>query len=223
MLRNRRAGTSTLPEPWRFLRFLAPLPDSHGRSPAIATFGLRENTRLNHDILTTTAAASDVPQRLQNLRPGGLISPHVPQTRSPWRGVRVGLAGATFGGWRFCGACGLSASGCLGATSVIVAAEVATVPDSASTRPASSALARPGSAGPAAARPPTPQPRRGPRPSSGPTRQRAVRRRHPAHADQEGGHRPQAADHHYLREDHRRPADADLEGLQLEDHRRPAE
>ena len=33
-----------------------------------------------------------------HLRPGGLISPQVPQTRSPWRGVRVGSAGATFGG-----------------------------------------------------------------------------------------------------------------------------
>ena len=94
----RRAGTTSLPRPWRFLRFLTPLPDSHGRSPAIATFGLRVKHRLNHEILTTTAAASEVPQRLQNLRPGGLTSPQVPQTRSPCRGVRVGLLGDTFGG-----------------------------------------------------------------------------------------------------------------------------
>src|SRR4051812_23889775 len=144
MLMIRRAGTTTLANPWRFLRFLTPLPDSQGRSPAIATLGLRVKTRLNHEILTIAAAASDVPHRLQNFRPGGLTSPHVPQTRSPWRGVRVGLLGATLGGWRFCGACGFSASGCTGS----VAFAVPSIGGMASTRPANSALAMFGSAGP---------------------------------------------------------------------------
>ena len=63
---------------------LRPFWDCHGRAPASLERRRRRGTmRCHQRRLTTSAAASVVPQRLQKLRAGGLPSPHAPQMRSP--------------------------------------------------------------------------------------------------------------------------------------------
>src|SRR3954468_21411817 len=62
-----------------------------GRSPACRFFGPRPGRNFRHHLaLTTCAASSEVPQRLQNFRVVGLPSPHSGQTRSPGSSRRVG-------------------------------------------------------------------------------------------------------------------------------------
>lgn len=62
-----------------------------GRAPAARFFGPRRGRIFFHHLaLTTSASATEVPQRLQNLRVGGLPSPHSGQMRSPGSRRRVG-------------------------------------------------------------------------------------------------------------------------------------
>src|SRR5579875_3416683 len=64
------------------------------------TRGPRRNgrsRRRHHGVFTRSASSSELPQRLQNLRTGGLPSPHCPQMRSPGRSLRVGLVFVTAG------------------------------------------------------------------------------------------------------------------------------
>src|SRR5215212_8240849 len=72
------------------LRLFARTPARPGRAPDSSTLGLRLGRILrHHGVLTTAAAPSEPPHRLQNLRLAGLPSPQSPQIRSPGSRRRV--------------------------------------------------------------------------------------------------------------------------------------
>src|SRR6266545_1778963 len=95
------------------LRLRCGTPALPGRSPAASCLRFRFGSSFrHHGVLTVSAVASDPPHRLQNLRMGGLPSPHSPQTRSPGLSRLVGGLGFTVGG-RMLVACGMTACGCV--------------------------------------------------------------------------------------------------------------
>src|SRR5262249_2234320 len=104
-----------LRNPCRTSRPCAEAALAPGVPPALITFGPRLGSSLrHHGVLTTSACTSVPPHLLQNLRVGGLPSPHVPQIRSPGRNLWLGAVLATGSGRRraACGALSSVTAGC---------------------------------------------------------------------------------------------------------------